>query len=60
MTDLNMFTGFYVTVYQKSTMQVIDQCVVFADNVNELKKRMSKDIQFYDIPTTDIYWVYEV
>lgn len=53
-------TEFYVTVYNNNTMEIIDEFVLGPYTVEELKEIMSNLIHDYDIPTTDIYWVYEV
>lgn len=51
---------YFVTVYNKRTMECIDEFVTSHENINDLKKAMSNIIHEYDIPYTNIYWVYEV
>ena len=51
---------FYVSVYNKNTMGVIDEFITLHENINDLKKAMGHIIHEYDIPYTNIYWVYEV
>ena len=53
-------TEFLVTVYNKNTMTLIDEFVTSHENTNDLKKAMDNIIHEYNIPYTDIDWLYEV
>lgn len=53
-------TEYLVTVYNNNTMEIIDEFLLYLYTVEELKDIMSNLIHDYNIPYTDIYWVYEV